>query len=85
MVTPWLYFAYMESASGATIGKQAFGLKVTDLEGNNITFIRATGRYFGKFVSRLILDIGYVMVAFTEKKQGLHDMMAGCLVVKDIR
>ncbi len=78
----WLYFAIMESSSKqATIGKQASGIIVTDYQGERISFARATGRYFAKQLSILILGIGYLMVAFTKKKQGLHDMMAGCLVV----
>ena len=78
----WLYFAIMESSSSqATFGKKALGIKVTDLQGNRISFGNATGRYFGKFISFIILGTGYLMVAFTEKKQGLHDKMAGCLVV----
>ncbi|MCX6231582.1 MAG: RDD family protein [Bacteroidetes bacterium] len=81
-VLQWLYFALMESYKGATIGKMAMGLKVTDMEGNQITFLRATGRYFGKIVSGMILMIGYIMAGFTEKKQALHDMMSNCLVVK---
>ena len=59
----------------------ALGIKVTDLEGNRISFGKATGRYFGKIVSGILLFIGYIMVAFTSKKQGMHDMMAGCLVI----
>jgi uncharacterized RDD family membrane protein YckC len=79
----WLYYAYQESSpKQATIGKQAFGMKVTDLDGNPISFARATGRYFAKVLSGIILLIGYIMAAFTEKKQGLHDMIAGTLVVK---
>ena len=79
----WLYYALMESSRfQGTLGKMAVQIKVTDLEGNRLTFGRATGRYFGKFVSGLLLGIGYIMVAFTAKKQGLHDIMAGCLVVK---
>jgi uncharacterized RDD family membrane protein YckC len=78
----WLYFALMESSSKqGTLGKMALSIMVTDVNGNRITFGRATGRYFGKFLSGLILYIGYIMVAFTEKKQGLHDMIAGTLVV----
>jgi len=81
-VVGWLYFAMMESSSTqGTLGKMALGIKVTDLNGGQIGFGKATGRYFGKIISALILLIGYIMVAFTEKKQGLHDMMAGCLVV----
>ena len=81
-IVQWLYYALMETYYGATLGKMALGLKVTDLEGNKISFLKATGRYFGKILSGLILLIGYIMAAFTEKKQALHDIMAGCLVVK---
>lgn len=79
----WLYYAFMESSSKqATVGKMALGLKVTDMNGGRISFLNATGRYFGKIVSHLILYIGFIMAGLTEKKQGLHDIMAGCLVVK---
>ncbi len=81
-VGSWLYFALMESSSKqGTLGKMALGLKVTDTMGYPITFGRATGRYFGKFLSQAILMIGFIMVAFTEKKQGLHDMLAGTVVL----
>jgi len=77
----WLYEAFMESSSyQATLGKMIFGLKVTDLNGNRISFERATGRHFAKWLSGLILCIGYIMVGFTERKQGLHDLLAGTLV-----
>jgi len=82
IIMGWLYYALMESYKGATVGKMAMGLKVTDMEGNRINFLRATGRYFGKIVSGMILLIGYMMAGFTEKKQALHDIMANCLVVK---
>jgi len=77
----WLYEAFMESSSyQATLGKMVCGLKVTDLYGNRISFERATGRYFAKWLSTMILFIGYIMVGFTERKQGLHDLLAGTLV-----
>jgi uncharacterized RDD family membrane protein YckC len=60
----------------------ALGIRVTDLDGNRIGFGKATGRYFAKILSALILGIGFLMVAFTERKQGLHDMLAGTLVVR---
>jgi uncharacterized RDD family membrane protein YckC len=83
-VAGWLYFALMESsARGATLGKMALGLRVVDLNGNRIGFARATGRYFGKLVSGAILCIGYIMAAFTQQKQALHDIMAGCLVIRN--
>jgi len=77
----WLYEAFMESSSyQATLGKMIFGMKVTDLNGNRISFERATGRHFAKWLSAMILGIGYIMVGFTERKQGLHDLLAGTLV-----
>ncbi|MCD4769814.1 MAG: RDD family protein, partial [Bacteroidales bacterium] len=82
-VMGWLYFALMESSkTQATLGKMALSLKVTDMEGNPISFGRATGRYFGKIISGMILYIGYILAGLTEKKQALHDMMAGCLVIR---
>ena len=57
------------------------GIKVTDLNGRRIGFGKATGRHFGRLLSMAIFLIGCIMIAFTEKKQGLHDEMAGCLVV----
>lgn len=81
-VAGWLYYALMESSSRqATLGKMALAIKVTDLAGARISFGKATGRYFGKIVSGLICMVGYIMAAFTERKQALHDIMAGCLVV----
>ena len=78
----WVYFAVMESSpTQGTLGKMALGIKVTDLEGDKIDFGRATRRHFAKIISALILYICFIMVAFTQEKQGLHDMMAGCLVV----
>lgn len=82
LVVGWLYYSLMESSSTqATLGKMALNIKVTDLDGRRISFGRATGRYFGKIVSAIILLVGYIMIAFTEKKQGLHDMMANTLVL----
>ena len=82
-VIGWLYGALLESSSKqATWGKQAMKLRVTDMEGNRISFGRATGRHFGKIVSSVILLIGYFMMLWTERKQTLHDVMAGCLVYK---
>ena len=83
LVVNWLYEAFMESSSRqATLGKMIFSLKVTDLYGNRISFARATGRHFAKYLSGLIFMIGYIMAGFTERKQALHDMIAGTLVQK---
>jgi uncharacterized RDD family membrane protein YckC len=78
----WVYFACFEaSAWQATPGKRALGMIVTDTSGRRIGFGRATARFFSKLVSGFILMIGYLMVAFTARKQGLHDMIASTLVV----
>jgi uncharacterized RDD family membrane protein YckC len=77
-----LYFSIMESSSKqATLGKMVLGIVVTDADGKRVSFGRAIGRNLGKLVSSIILCIGYIMIAFTQKKQGLHDIMANCLVV----
>jgi len=79
----WLYYTLMESARyQATLGKIVVGAIVTDLNGNRISFARANGRYFGKWISGAIFDIGFLMAAFTEKQQALHDILAGCLVIQ---
>lgn len=83
VVVGWLYYSLQESsARQATLGKLAVGIKVTDLDGQRISFGRATGRYFGKILSGCLLGIGYIMAAFTEKKQALHDQIASTLVVR---
>ena len=80
----WLYFAGMESSERqATFGKAAMSLRVTDLEGGRLSFGHATGRFFAKIVSGLIpFAIGYIMAGFTAKKQALHDIIAGTLVLR---
>ncbi len=78
----WLYYALMESGRNqGTLGKVLINLKVTDLKGERISFSKATGRYFGKLLSSLFI-LGYIMIGFTSKKQGLHDLLSECLVVK---
>ncbi len=78
-----LYYAIMESSKyQASVGKLAMGIKVVDLNGNRVSFGTAFIRAIGKILSGAIMYIGYLMAAFTEKKQGLHDMIASTLVVK---
>jgi uncharacterized RDD family membrane protein YckC len=78
-----LYWSLMESSKyQATVGKIALGLKVTDLDGNSLDFVKSLIRNVCKIISGMILFIGYIMAGFTEKKQGLHDIIAGTLVVK---
>lgn len=79
---PWLYVALMESsAKQATLGKMACGIKVTDLAGNRISFGRATGRHFAEWITGFTFLVGYVMAAFTQKRQTLHDLIAATVVV----
>jgi len=77
-----LYFTVCESSAWqGTLGKLALGIRVTDMEGRRISFPRALGRYFAKFLSAIILGVGFLMVAWTQRKQGLHDMVCGTLVL----
>jgi uncharacterized RDD family membrane protein YckC len=84
LVVTWLYHALMESSEWqATVGKRVLGLVVTDMAGRRVSFGRSTGRHFGKIVTNMVPAlIGYIMAGFTERKQALHDMMAGCLVLR---
>ncbi|MEM8566622.1 MAG: RDD family protein [Bacteroidota bacterium] len=78
-----LYFALMESSKfQGTVGKMALGIKVTDANGERVSFGTAFLRNLGKILSQIIIYIGFLMAAFTEKKQGLHDMIANTLVVR---
>jgi uncharacterized RDD family membrane protein YckC len=83
VVLNWLYEALLTSSErGATLGKMAVGLRIVTEQGERLSFLRATGRYFAKYVSALILGVGFLMVAFTDRKRGLHDMIAGTVVIK---
>lgn len=87
----WLYFAFFESASWrATPGKRLLGLQVGDLRGNRVTFARATVRFCA---GRLLVHIPYLgvyyflidclSVVFTQRKQAIHDIVSGCLVLRE--
>ncbi len=77
----WLYFALQESSPlQATLGKRLLGIYVTDGDGERLTFVRATIRYFSKYLSSIFM-IGFIMAAFTKNKQGLHDLIADTLVL----
>ena len=82
-VGQWLYEALLTSSSWqGTIGKRVLRLKVVDEAGNRIGFGRATGRFFAKILSSMFFCIGFIMVGFTERKRGLHDMLAATVVMK---
>ncbi|MGA8220913.1 MAG: RDD family protein [Candidatus Acidiferrales bacterium] len=85
------YFSSLEASSWqGTIGKKALGLYVTDLAGNRISFGRSSVRFFtGKFIAIGVPGFGImyffascICAGLTQRKQALHDMIAGCLVLK---
>lgn len=78
----WLYYAFFESSRyQGTPGKLIVGIGVSDKEGHPVSFGRATGRFFAKYLSCMTLGIGFLMAAFTENKQGLHDLIAQTYVL----
>jgi uncharacterized RDD family membrane protein YckC len=80
-IVTWCYFAGMESSPlKATLGKKLLGLEVTDEEGNRVSFLKATGRHFGKILSGVVLYIGYLVMLGNDKKQTWHDSMSACVV-----
>ena len=83
ILVPWIYSAFLESSRNqATLGKLAIGAAVTDMQGNRITFARGSLRFFGKVLCVLTLFIGFLLIAFTTYRQGLHDKIAGTLVFR---
>ena len=81
--TAWIYFAVMESSFiQATIGKLFMGIYVTDMDGDRLAFNRATIRYWLKYVTIFTFLVGFIMSAFTKKKQTVHDMIVKSLVLK---
>jgi len=83
ILAAWLYFAGMESgARGATLGKRAFHLQVLGADRRErIGFGRASARFFGRYLSMLVLYVGYLMQPFTARRQALHDLVSGTVVV----
>ncbi len=79
----WLYNAVMDSSpTQGTLGKMALGIKITDLNGERISFGRATGNHFAQYLSIFTYGIGYLMIAWTKRKQALHDKISGCIVIE---
>ena len=79
----WGYFSWFESSQyQATPGKMILGLKVTDLEGNRISFQKAAIRFIAKVIINMVIYIGSLYIIVSDKKQGIYDVLAGTLVVK---
>jgi uncharacterized RDD family membrane protein YckC len=82
LVAPWLYYTLTErSSKQGTPGKTTMEIMVTDMEGGRVSFGRASKRYWAKVISAVMLLAGFIMIGFTAKRQGLHDIIAHCLVV----
>jgi uncharacterized RDD family membrane protein YckC len=81
-----LYGALCEfSRHRATLGKHLFRIVVTDLEGEPIPFRRALKRNLWKVALAVILPINLLVVRFSQREQGLHDALAGTLVLRRAR
>jgi uncharacterized RDD family membrane protein YckC len=72
---------FISSGWQATPGKRLFSIRVVTSESKQLTFGHAAGRYLAKCVSGFLLGLGYVMVAFSQRKQGLHDRWADTVVI----
>lgn len=82
-VVSWLYFATQESSGWmATLGKRAMGLAVQGVDGQQLSFLRASVRWVSRLASGLVLGFGYLLALFTDKRQTLHDLIAGTVVVQ---
>ena len=85
VIVCWLYYALQESSDRkATLGKHFMCIQVTDYNMKQITFGKATWRFFSKYVSMFIFFIGYMMAGWTQRKQALHDMMAKTYVINRV-
>lgn len=83
LLTFWLYFSLMEcSRNQATVGKAIIGIKVTDVEGERLSFGKATGKFFAQLASLCLLGIGHLFALFTEKRETFYDKITGCTVIK---
>ena len=78
----WIYFSLMTYYKGATLGKMMVGITVKSDDFQKLSFGRVLLREtIGKFVSTIILGIGYIIAGVTQRKQALHDKFAHSVVV----
>jgi uncharacterized RDD family membrane protein YckC len=82
IVITWVYAIFFESDEGATPGKQVLGIKVCRMDGGQPGVLRLTARWFLHALSAAILGVGFLMALWTKKKQTLHDILTGTLVVR---
>ena len=82
IIPPWLYWAMQHASdSQSTVGQKACGIKLIAISGRKIGFGLSTGRFFGDLLNIFTFFIGFFMFFFTAKKQCLHDMICGTVVV----
>lgn len=82
LILGFLYYPFFESSVlSATPGKALMNIVVLSETGERITFKSAVIRHFAKYLSGIILCIGYLMQAFTSKRQALHDMISETIVI----
>lgn len=77
-----LYDTILVGTFGATVGKAIVGIKIVQENGHSVGYGRALGRHLATYLSGLLLGIGFLMVAFRDDKRGLHDLIAGTVVVR---
>jgi uncharacterized RDD family membrane protein YckC len=82
LISVLYYVGFWVANNGATPGKMALGLRVQMVNGDAIEAGPAFLRWIGYYASAFILFIGYIMIAFTPQKRGLHDYVASTVVVK---
>ena len=83
LLISFIYMTILWSSVQSTVGQKVCGLRVVDaMTGTKISVLRGAGRWFALLLAMSLLFIGVIMVAFTERKRGLHDMLAGTYVVK---
>ncbi|ALN64941.1 RDD family protein [Lysobacter antibioticus] len=81
LISAAYYVGFESSSMQATLGKLAVGIKVVDADGRRLTRMRALGRWASSLLSYLSLCVGFLMIAFTDRKRGLHDILAKTQVV----
>lgn len=84
LIIPLLYFPLFEGSKyQATLGKLIMKIKVVDINGERVSFGQAWGRFLAKIISYQIFFAGFIIIAFTKKKQGLHDIIAKTYVINN--
>lgn len=82
VIGDWLYHARMGSGDWqATVGKRLLGVRVLDADGGSASFAQVSARHFAKFLSTFMLGVGFLMAAFSSRRQAMHDIVSNTVVV----